>query len=567
MYAVLRIQKIKKMEDMVGRGAHNDRTIPCPYIDFDRSQNNHIRGEAKDIKSKYDALIDDRKIKVRKNAVLAYELILTHSPILDENLGVWTEKHEKEFLKSSYNWVCSKFGKENVLQIAVHRDEKTPHMHVILVPVDEKGKLNARSFTGGTRKMSGLQSSFFSAVSHLGLDRGEIGSQKEYSELKKYRTRIRKKVDILASESIEELRELAAELLVENENLKKENKKITALNNITHENNKKVLTENQKLNKRIRDLDLNYVMQTVLGFQKDHKSNPDKSIYVTPIGVITITKDGFTTDFNKQKPKKGAIDLVQLVNNLTFDEIISLLKAYVLPEDLIGPIFENQKEKIENIVKPSAEKILQPCKKSDLINDEQIIEYLQKEADISLEFAKNIVSQKTVHISEDHNGENLVFNHYNAKKQLLGRAALGKSFEGKKWTRQLGHPTAFHYVNNQYDNNNIIVTDDHLMGVHLAEKYKCSSIVSFLKTKSDIIINYIKQCFPDSTFFPHFSKKKKNDEFIELAKKQNIIIGHEKDLVPTVVEVNTISQAVDFVKQNQPSQPEVVKQKINKIEM
>ena len=55
----------------------------------------------------------------------------------------------KDFFKASYNFLESKYGKENVVGAYVHMDETTPHMHFSFVPVYhdlEKGvdKVNAK---------------------------------------------------------------------------------------------------------------------------------------------------------------------------------------------------------------------------------------------------------------------------------------------------------------------------------------------------------------------------------------------------------------------------------------
>ena len=36
-----------------------------------------------------------------------------------------------------------KTGKENIIIASKHRDESTPHIHVVVVPIDEKDKLSS----------------------------------------------------------------------------------------------------------------------------------------------------------------------------------------------------------------------------------------------------------------------------------------------------------------------------------------------------------------------------------------------------------------------------------------
>ena len=50
-----------------------------------------------------------------------------------------------------YNWISHKYGEENVLAFVVHLDEKNPHVHCTVLPVDEKGKISYNKIFGGSR--------------------------------------------------------------------------------------------------------------------------------------------------------------------------------------------------------------------------------------------------------------------------------------------------------------------------------------------------------------------------------------------------------------------------------
>ncbi|WP_171499090.1 plasmid recombination protein, partial [Acinetobacter junii] len=70
----------------------------------------------------------------------------------------WQNKEkEQEFFKRSVEWLQQKHGKENVIANSIHRDETTPHLIAYVVPIDGRGKLNARSFLGGRAALSKMQ--------------------------------------------------------------------------------------------------------------------------------------------------------------------------------------------------------------------------------------------------------------------------------------------------------------------------------------------------------------------------------------------------------------------------
>lgn len=121
--------------------------------------------------------------KVRKNGVRAVEFMMTVSPEVMQR----KDFNATKYLNACSNWAREKFGKENVFFIAYHRDETTPHVSLLLTPIDENGKLNARKLFGGRDKMSALQDDFYNSVGkEFGLDRGIKGSKAKHQTIKSY---------------------------------------------------------------------------------------------------------------------------------------------------------------------------------------------------------------------------------------------------------------------------------------------------------------------------------------------------------------------------------------------
>ena len=72
---------------------------------------------------------------------------------------------------------------------------KRPHIHAVIVPIDEKGKLNARGYFGGREKMRGMQDSFAKQMQPLGLERGIKGSKARHVDVKEYYSRLNDQLD------------------------------------------------------------------------------------------------------------------------------------------------------------------------------------------------------------------------------------------------------------------------------------------------------------------------------------------------------------------------------------
>lgn len=75
--------------------------------------------------------------------------------------------------------------------MGIHRDESTPHMYAYIVPIDPKGKLNARHFLGECNALSKMQTDFYENVGKdHGLERGIEKSKAKHVDIKSYYARV-----------------------------------------------------------------------------------------------------------------------------------------------------------------------------------------------------------------------------------------------------------------------------------------------------------------------------------------------------------------------------------------
>ncbi|MFD1483375.1 plasmid recombination protein, partial [Paracoccus nototheniae] len=66
------------------------------------------------------------------------------------------------------------------------RDESTPHMTVMTIPLDERGKLNARALVGSREQLSAMQTDFAERVGKThGLERGLQGSPARHERVQR----------------------------------------------------------------------------------------------------------------------------------------------------------------------------------------------------------------------------------------------------------------------------------------------------------------------------------------------------------------------------------------------
>lgn len=192
-YAIVEIKKLKSLNVMSGMENHNFRLHPkaAPNADASRSHLNRVL--VNDGIYNYRELWRSRQYEVnmsggecvpRKNSVFAYDVNLrvSHDALSDEEAYLWAEK--------SVAWLKETFGKENVLSAVLHMDEETPHIHAVVIPIDDRNRLCAYSFTGQRRQMFALQKSYADAVKEFGLQKGVTYNKPEQRAIRKFYRRI-----------------------------------------------------------------------------------------------------------------------------------------------------------------------------------------------------------------------------------------------------------------------------------------------------------------------------------------------------------------------------------------
>ena len=60
------------------------------------------------------------------------------------------EKDIENWSRDIYDFVCRKYGEENVLFFIVHLDETSPHIHCSVMPIDENNRFNYKKIFAGT---------------------------------------------------------------------------------------------------------------------------------------------------------------------------------------------------------------------------------------------------------------------------------------------------------------------------------------------------------------------------------------------------------------------------------
>lgn len=225
-YAIFRSEPIYTLNDLAQIGSHNKREKKAynsnPDIKLELTKNNielitldskYVKGfheltkeyrlehdermkiEREDRKRTYSQMLD------RSKNVVADELLFTASPGFFKNMN---NKDIKKWANTCMEFVYQDLGykKEQVLHATVHMDEKTPHIHCVVIPLvrkldkrtnTERYTISKKQYIRDNKHLSELQDKYWKRLTNKGfkLERGIKGSDIEHQDIKEYKKQSR----------------------------------------------------------------------------------------------------------------------------------------------------------------------------------------------------------------------------------------------------------------------------------------------------------------------------------------------------------------------------------------
>ena len=247
-YAIFRVEPINKLSDLAQIGSHNKREKKAyksnPDIDITKTKNNidlvplsekYIKGFyeiTKEYKKEHDkrmeTMRDDRKRTFKQmvddsNNVVADELLFTSDLDFFKDMS---KKQIKKWADTCMEFVYNDLGytKEQILHATIHLDEKTPHLHCVVIPLvkkfdkrtnTEKWTISKKQYIRDKAHLSTLQDKYYERLinNKFDLERGIKNSDNEHISIKEYKKITRKldnrleKQNYLMTRNFEELEE------------------------------------------------------------------------------------------------------------------------------------------------------------------------------------------------------------------------------------------------------------------------------------------------------------------------------------------------------------------------
>ena len=194
-YCFMDVGKLKTQQAMIASTNHNFRRENVLNADPEKMHLNKVLIEMEsdtywdELQKKIAESPVYKKEKVRSNAVLGLEALLTYTGSVDKNLFT-----QEAWEKKNIEWLKEEFGADNVVSAICHYDETTPHIHAIIIPM-RNGRLNARHFTAGPKALSQMQTRYYESMKVFGLERGLKKSGASHTDIKRYYAMVNKALE------------------------------------------------------------------------------------------------------------------------------------------------------------------------------------------------------------------------------------------------------------------------------------------------------------------------------------------------------------------------------------
>lgn len=401
-YAIFRSKGIKTLNDLSQIGSHNQRTKDYyksnPNIRIEDSKNNIelISCEKKyinkfyEITKEYQKEFNERMNIIRSDrkksfyefvnsskGVVADEMIFTSDEEFFKNMS---RENMIKWANESINFVIKDLGykKEQILHAILHLDEKTPHIHLVVIPLVKKFdkrcnkevySISKRMYIKDKIHLSKLQDKYYERLINSGfkLERGEKNTGIKNIETKQFKSFTRY-VDRVSFREQKEFQKISNDikLILSNAKRKFNSAKVTIngeeynilldyfdmysekvkkqiKNEALYNNLFKYITTYSQLETKYKNLDndYNYLQNDYINL-KDHYDKFKKIIY-----EIFQELKAFFRDFLLSKINKGKEKIIEILKQCYKNEIYNSIDIRDITKDTNAQIITNNLTKSE----------------------------------------------------------------------------------------------------------------------------------------------------------------------------------------------------------------------------
>ena len=298
-YAIFRSEPIMTIPDLAQIGSHNKREKKAyrsnPYIDISKSENNielvplnmkYTKG-FDELTKEYKKEHEERMKTERTDRIKKYHEMLNSSKNCVADELMFTATHNffdgmsreqiRDWANTCMEFVYKDLGykKEQILHATVHLDEKTPHVHCVVIPLVKKfdKRTNTERYTISKKQyikdkinLSQLQDMYHKRLTEKGydLERGIKGSDNKHIKIKEYKRMTKKlnhelnvrndRIDKAIADFEEKMKTTKQILIIDKDFVKVKKDTFDSMNNVINES-KKVMELQPKLQTIFNEVD------------------------------------------------------------------------------------------------------------------------------------------------------------------------------------------------------------------------------------------------------------------------------------------------------------------------
>ena len=179
-YGILRFKKYKGPA-ISPIEAHNERTkekyASNPDVGTSRSHLNfHLVTPQRKYRAEAEKQIAETGCRTRSDSVRVVEALVTASP---EFFKGKKKSEVRAYFQEALGFIEKYQAKDTIISAVVHMDEKTPHLHLVFVPLTEDNRLCAKEIIGNRANLTKWQDDFhaYMVEKYPDLERGESASK------------------------------------------------------------------------------------------------------------------------------------------------------------------------------------------------------------------------------------------------------------------------------------------------------------------------------------------------------------------------------------------------------
>ena len=386
-YAIFRSEPIMTTNDLAQIGSHNQRekkayksnpdiriedsykniqlvSLDYKYVkkfheltkEYEKQHNEKMKTERKERQRTYTQMVNHSR-----NCV-ADELLFTASPKFFDNMS---EEDIMKWANTCMEFVYNDLGytKEQILHATIHLDEKSPHIHCVVVPLvkkldkrtnTERWTISKKQYIRDKIHLSQLQDKYHERLVDAGFDleRGIKGSSREHlktKELKKTTYYYENKTQIInknLDEAINDLNEkmkTTKNTIFDKEYVKVKKETFDSMNKVIKET-KKVVEFQPKIEQLFNEVN---------NFTKSHQSlEKENSNLKREVKSLVTRNQNLTAENNKLK---NYIDVILEAIKKFFRKILQFGNDYAKNETTneIKEYYDNKDFNMEDVVKIS----------------------------------------------------------------------------------------------------------------------------------------------------------------------------------------------------------------------